>query len=319
MSLLSSFTRSLLFCVCGLLATVQTAHGLSATPPQGRGSQIIGETVADRPSTLYAFERHRLDSADGKRHYRIEISIPRTPAPASGYPVLYMLDGNAAMATLTERDLASMASANPPVLVAIGYETAARNDVVSRAYDYTPPVYENGERVADPVVRGRIGGGADVFLEFITSRVKPLVRGRVSVDPGKEYLWGHSYGGLFTLHALFTQPDAFARYIVGDPSAWWHDGVLIREWHGFAQHRAAGKRIAILIGTKPRDAGRPAPHPPPRQESGASIDPRAAVKEMADGLRQGGAHVSYETFPQYGHGDMIRVSLERALRIATEP
>lgn len=50
-----------------------------------------------------------------------------------------------------------------------------------------------------------------------------------------------------------------------------------------------------------------------------AVDQRALVREMAEVLRQNGADVSYDTFPQHGHGDMVRVSLERALQIAAEP
>lgn len=305
---LTLFMKLFLFCLCGAQIAAQAQ---TSAPAQNWAGRPIGKTVADMPSDVYRFEKHTIDSADGTRHYRIELSIPRAPAPEGGYSALYMLDGNAAMDTLTEQDLASISHDNPPVLVAIGYDVPVRNDVVSRAYDYTPPVYENGKLLVQPVVRGRIGGGADVFLEFINNQVKPLARARASIDPKKEYLWGHSYGGLFVLHTLFTQPDAFARYIMGDPSVWWHDGAVIREWRAFEKGRAAGKRVAILIGTKPRDPARPAPGP--------STDTRGAIEEIAKGLRQGEGQVSYETFPQHGHGEMIRVSLERALQIAIEP
>src|SRR5690606_7923705 len=234
-----------LFCLCGLVGAAQAQD---ASPAPSSRNQTVKETVADYPSTLYRFEQHRIDSVDGKRHYRIDISIPRTPAPKAGYAVLYMLDGNAAMGTLGSDDLAALSKTHPPVLVAIGYDVPTRHDTVSRAYDYTPPVYKDGKRVAEPVVRGRVGGGADVFLQFITSQIKPLVRTRASIDPEREYLWGHSYGGLFTLYTLFTQPDAFARYITGDPSAWWHDRALMQTWHAFQNNRATGKRIAMPIG-----------------------------------------------------------------------
>lgn len=312
---IATFLQSFLCCLCILLGT---AHAQIPPPVQGRGSQLVGETVADRPSALYRFEKHSIDSTDGKRRYRIEISVPRVPAPKTGYSVLYMLDGNAAMDTLTDYDLAWISRANPPVLVAIGYDVPTRNDAVSRAYDYTPPVYKNGRPIAEPIVRGHVGGGADVFLEFITSRVKPLVRQRAATDPKKEYIWGHSYGGLFTLHVLFTQPDTFARYIVGDPSLWWHDGALMSEWHAFQTDRAAGKHIAILVGTKPREPVIPLPNSLPVQKNGPPSDPFGGSKEIAEGLRLSGSNVSYETFPQYGHGDMIRVSLERALQISTD-
>ena len=177
--------RPLLFCLCCVLGA---AHAQTALPAQARNPQRVATTIADTTSAVYRFERHELASLDDKRHYRIEISIPRVPAPEAGYPVLYMLDGNAAMDTLTADDLALISRRNPPVLVAIGYDTPGRNDVVARAYDYTPPVRENGELLAGPVVRGREGGGADVFLRFITTHIKPLVRTRVAVDVDREYL-----------------------------------------------------------------------------------------------------------------------------------
>lgn len=290
----------------GLAAGAQAQTAAPATRP---GMQAVGETVADRPSAVYRFDTHLLDSVDGKRRYRIQIAVPRKPAPAGGRPALYMLDGNAALEALTDADLQTLgAQAETPVLVAVGYDVSTRVDVTSRAYDYTPLTIE----------RGREGGGADIFMEFIRTQVKPLARKQAAIDPAREYLWGHSYGGLFTLHVLFTQPDAFARYTVGDPSTWWNDGVLLDEWKRFDARQAAGKRVAMLVGTKPRDPARPLP-------AGAvtnarvQAEPRATVSDMADGLRAGGAIASYEAFPQFGHGEMLRASLARALEIAATP
>jgi len=273
----------------------------------------VGPTVADRPSGLYRFERHRLDSADGRRHYRIELAIPLAPAPAGGHPTLYMLDGNAAMAELTQDDLQAMSAAVPPVLAAVGYDIDVRNDVVSRAYDYTPPG-PGGAPVADERAGGRPGGGADVFLELIESRIKPLVRSRAAVDAGRQTLWGHSYGGLFALHVLFTRPDRFRNYVAGDPSAWWQDGLLVEEGGRFDPARARGKRVAVLVGTRPRPfpAGGPA-QPGLRGQP----DRRPALQAIVQRLGSAGAQASYEAFSQYGHGEMLRVSLERALEIAS--
>lgn len=291
----------------------------ASSPARNLAADLVGITVADRPSEHYRFETHRLDSADGQRHYRIQIAIPRTTVPEGGRNALYMLDGNAAIDTLTEQDLEMLFHRNAPVLIAVGYDVPTRNDVVSRAYDYTPPVFENGQPIARPVVRGRLGGGADIFLAFINERVKPLAQARAQLGD-TEYLWGHSYGGLFALHALFTQPDAFSGYIAGDPSAWWHEGALIQEWNAFDPARAAGKRVAILAGTKPRESSRPAPDAAPVLDAnGKPLDLRRAVREMAVRLQENGAWASHETFPEHGHGDMIRVSLEHALRIASEP
>jgi len=282
----------------------------AAIPTGGRGNEMVGETVADRPSPHYRFERHFLDSVDGLRHYRIDLAIPRAPAPDAGYPVLYLLDGNAALATLTDADLVALADKNTPLLlVAVGYDVPTRNDVTARAYDYTPPLLHAGApSVARPVVRGRMGGGAQVFLQFIASRIKPLVRARVATDTRRECLWGHSYGGLFALYAFFAQPQEFFRYVAGDPSFWWHDGEILQHWRRFNKKGAAGKQLAILIGTKAR--ARAAASGPADTDA---VDRLAVAREITNALRAHDARTRLEIFPQYGHGEMIRTSLEYAL------
>ncbi|NYT86166.1 alpha/beta hydrolase [Pusillimonas harenae] len=307
------------FLLLGLCCLIGTAHAqVQETAPAGPHVRL--ETVADHPSALYQFEQHHMVSEDGQRNYRIDIAIPHKREPNAGYPVLYMLDGNSAMAMLTEQDLTILSGENPPVLVAIGYDTPGRLDVNARSYDYTPPIFENGKQVQAPTVRGRVGGGADIFLQFIATHIKPLVRARANIDSRREYLWGHSYGGLFALHTLFTQPNAFARYIVGDPSAWWYNGALMDEWRSFDTERAVGKRVAILIGTKPRASAKTKRKPSrSSQKNELSAYVRDAGREIAEGLRQAGIDASYQIFPEYGHGEMSRVSLERALQIATAP
>lgn len=118
---------------------------------------------------------------------------------------------------------------------------------------------------------------------------------------------------------LFTQPDAFARYITGDPSAWWADGALLQEWRRFDARRAAGKRVEVLAGTRPRDPARQRPDAPSTRPDGTPIDLQPAVRAMVTGLREGGADARYEAFPQFGHGEMLRASLARALQVAVEP
>jgi len=302
-------------------ATGETTSGKTPLPAGGRSQELVGETVADRFSPHYRFEKHYLDSPDGKRHYRIEIGIPAEPPGRAGYPIIYMLDGNAAMASLSDKELVALARSDdpvtddPPVLVAVGYDIPTRNDVVSRAYDYTPPVHDaQGNLVARPTVRGRVGGGAAQFLRLIQSQVKPMVYARVRIDMQRETLWGHSYGGLFVLYTLFTQPQSFAHYVAGDPSLWWYDGALLQQWRRFDKERAAGKHVALLVGTKARDPGRP---PPPSQQQGRQsmdgFNQRQLIRGMADTLHQHGAQVFWQEYPQYGHGEMLRASLIYAL------
>ena len=59
----------------------------------------LGPNIADKGSRVYHFSATSFDSVDGTRHYRVWTAVPNTTAPASGYPILYMLDGNAVMRT----------------------------------------------------------------------------------------------------------------------------------------------------------------------------------------------------------------------------
>jgi len=66
---------------------------------------------------------------------------------------------------------------------------------------------------------------------------------------------GHSYGGLFALHALLRRPQFFSRYAAAAPSLWWQDGFILRE----AEHPAPCRR-----GARPCCCSCKAPRPKAR-------------------------------------------------------
>ena len=209
-----------------LLGTVTMAVPAAAQPDL---SQRIGQTVADTGAPGYRFERFVLDSNDGQRHYRIQVAVPDVPAPAGGFPVAYLLDGNAALMETGAAQLEALSkSARPPLVAFIGYDNDLRIDADSRAYDYTPR-RAGGEAAQPDVIPGRRNGGADAFLDLLQQQVVPRVEAMAPVDGGRRALWGHSYGGVLVLHALFTRPDAFSTYTAADPSLWWGQGWLLEE------------------------------------------------------------------------------------------
>src|SRR5690606_529280 len=99
----------------------------------------------------------------------------------------------------------------------------------------------------------------------------------------------------------------------------WHDGALLREWQDFDERAAADKKVAILLGTRPRAPGRPAPDAGLTRPDGTPLDMRTALEEIASGLQSAGVDATFEPFAQADHGDMLRISLERALQITVEP
>jgi len=120
------------FCMLSCMALLYA--GKSAAKPD---MKPLGPNIADRGSAVYHFSVHQFDSADGKRHYRVWTGVPDRSPPPSGYPVLYMLDGNALMDRLSEDLLKQLTQKTPPVIVAIGYQTPLPFDTHARAYDFT--------------------------------------------------------------------------------------------------------------------------------------------------------------------------------------
>lgn len=281
-------------------------------------SQPLGPTLADRGSPHYRFSRQELASADGLRHYRIWIAVPEQAAPGAGYPVLYLLDGNAALGALQESQLADLAKRGPPVLVFIGYASDLRFDVTARAYDYTPPL-PGGEPVIDDIARQRLGGGADVFLDLIEQRIKPLVQAQAPIDQTRQSLWGHSYGGLLTLHALFTRPASFQRYIAADPSLWWQGGFILQEARAFIA-RPQPFDLTLLTAGATRERPSAGNHEDPqmraRREAIAAL-PANAAEQLAEHLAAAGhGSVRYKRYADLSHGPMLPASLGPALRLS---
>src|SRR5262249_10558448 len=159
--------------------------------------------------------------------------VPFVPAPQGGYAVLYMLDGDAYFGTYSfaARMRAFLGELQPAVVVGIGYpeaESDMRVALLRRQYDLTPTQISPAEAArrglaAEPSALG----GADAFLQVIEREIKPPVAALFPVDSSRAVLYGHSLGGLFALHTLFTHPESFRTYLVLSPSIWFNQRVVL--------------------------------------------------------------------------------------------
>lgn len=222
----------LAFAFCGV-----PAYAAPTAPVQVAGAYSLERT-----------EQFTLTAADG-RLFQVSVATPATPAPKAGYPVIYVLDPSTAFATLTDAVRNQEIYFGPVVVVGIGYVDDEAG--VRRMLDLTPPT----DRAALP--KEFLGkpwppvGGGDAFFAFIQDRVKPAVEHRLRIDHDRQALFGHSLGGLFTLHTLFTHPDAFQTYVAASPSIWWGQRSLLNEARAFkARSRAVDRprRLLMTIG-----------------------------------------------------------------------
>lgn len=236
----------------------------------------------------------------GDRTYRIFLACPRQTPPRGGFPILYLLDGNAAFA---EIDPAALAARPDLAIAAIGYPTAHGFDFDSRSRDYTPPAppgWTGGERQA--LLRPH--GEAARFLDLLTGPISERVEARIPVDTSRRGLWGHSYGGLFCLHALQQGMSAFDTLHVASPSLWWGDGAveaaLGADW---APERTL--RLELYAGGNEIQSGMTTPLDPARIERLArTLDAR---RDLA--CRR---HI----FPGAGHRETFSLALARAITTA---
>lgn len=177
----------------------------------------MASPVAAEALVVAGAQQFDLTSNAGKRTYRVFVSIPAKPAPAAGYSVLYVMDGNAMFLTALESVRALERRPDVPkdlatVVVGIGYPEGVDTSV-ERTLDLTPP------GSGSPRIQAA-SGGADAFLAFIEQDLKPKVASLAKTDPTRQGIFGHSFGGLFVLHALATKPAAFQSYMAASPSVW---------------------------------------------------------------------------------------------------
>ena len=141
----------------------------------------------------------------------------RYEAGEERYPVLYLLDGDAHFHHTTgTADYLARHGRMPEVIIVAIPNT-------DRTRDLTPPSADESAEEDFPT-----HGGADTFLRFISEELMPWVDRRYRTRQHST-LVGHSFGGLFAIHALVTRPEVFDAYIAISPSLQWDDQRLVMQ------------------------------------------------------------------------------------------
>ncbi|MEG3179321.1 alpha/beta hydrolase [Sphingomonas sp. LT1P40] len=178
--------------------------------------------------------------------YRIFVSYPEGEPPEGGWPVLYVLDGNAMFAAFAEtRRMIGWTKGSEMIVVGVGYPTHQAYDM-RRLNDFTGAATDSA---AYAKFAKEKYGGWDRFLDFLTGKLRTEIGTRYKTNPLRQSLFGHSLGGLFATHTLFTRPDAFHAIIAASPSLFWHEALTLKEERDFVARLQAGKggRVARLL------------------------------------------------------------------------
>lgn len=252
-------------------------------------AMLLAGPLGAEPWSLPRSDVQVVTAPDGHA-YRLLVAWPGGKAPAEGWPVLWMLDGedNFAIATMTARRLAragARSGVEPGVIVAVESGPLPR-----RVLDYTPPTPGYAIPAGFPA-HGMETGGGDAFLDLVDAQLRPLVSARLPVDPFRQTLAGHSFGGLLALHAMFAGRH-YSRFVAVSPSLWFGEDMLKRRERDADKDSAA----SLLIVTSPDEAG-------PNAGTGS------AAEALVARWKRRGNPARFLSMPGHGHGSTMLAAM----------
>jgi predicted alpha/beta superfamily hydrolase len=177
---------------------------------------VVDPARADTINSQDRTQQYTLKSSALNEQREIYIRTPPNYDGKTPLPVIYVVDAEWNFELIAAHfDFMIDNGGYPPVIV-----TGVRN--VNRNRDFLPRADTDYED----------SGGADAFLDFVSNEWAPYVEKKFSVSDDR-VLIGHSFGGVFALHALFSKPDLFNAYIALSPSSWVADRILFDEADAF--------------------------------------------------------------------------------------
>jgi uncharacterized protein len=193
--------------------------------------------------TLPGTELRQLKSANTGRSYDIYVRFPadyekNTPKQ---YPVLYVLDGQWDFKLLDSIYGGLFYDGFVPEMIIVGVTYSGTNPDYDalRAMDYTP--------VADPSIPG--SGGAPQFFAFFKEELIPFIEASYRADASQRVLMGSSFGGSFTLYALFSEPALFSGYVAASPAVPYGDQAAFQQEAEYAKsHTDLPVRLFVSVG-----------------------------------------------------------------------
>ncbi|AUP77991.1 PA14 domain-containing protein [Flavivirga eckloniae] len=141
----------------------------------------------------------------------IQIALPKGYNEWTEYDVQYMLDPKWNMKL--RKSLLDFMHNNTmaPRIILVGVVSPDRTS------DMTPSKLNNLPT----------SGNSENFIDFIGKEVMPFVESKYKTS-GRNTFAGHSFGGLCVMHALLRSPEYFDSYLVGDPSFWYDNQLLVK-------------------------------------------------------------------------------------------
>jgi len=259
------------------------------------------------PFQLYSLETHDIESTIVGRTFHITVQLPiRLKDGSERFPVIYVPDAQTG-SRFEEMDLWMQWAGEVPRFIAvnIGYPSWAEWQLRQR--DFTPtdtgPItgYSGGLiDIESAVIEGAKSGGAAEFLAFIRKELKPFIDKNYPTIATDNGYFGHSKAGLFGMYVLLNQPETFSRYILGSPSLYWDDGLMLKQAESLV---ASGKSVSakLFLGAGSLE----------NENTISNLLEMAAVLEKVEGLE-----VATRIFQDESHATVYSLTYSHGVRWA---
>ena len=202
-------------------------------------SSIAADTSTYPPHTIANSELRVLPRTSDGRHYQLHIGLPASyrENPERRYPVVYVTDAYWDFQKITSIHGSLVYDRVVPEFITVGLGYAGENlDYGNlRRWELSPVPFGGNEKDS---------GQAAKFLQTIASEIIPFVEREYRADPSFRVLAGASLGGLFTLNALYTQPELFQGYVAATPAVLVAEDYLNQQEEAFAR---AGKPVSVRL------------------------------------------------------------------------
>lgn len=196
--------------------------------------------------------------------YELFISLPLSyDTSEKGYPLIIGLDAYTGflIAKGCIDAYTTLAPLMPEVILVgigyggTGYEELARW-IAGRTRDFTPVRKTSTEEYYKGFIDQKgpnqiqvQTGGADQFMEFLTSELLPFLQKDYRIDSENKALFGASFGGLFALYTLFNSTDSFNKYFIESPSIHYSNEMIYKDEAKYAaSHSDLNAEIFFCAG-----------------------------------------------------------------------
>jgi predicted alpha/beta superfamily hydrolase len=180
----------------------------------------------------YTVKKDSLQSGILKQLRKINIFLPEGyEKETAKYPVIYVLDADGRDQHIVPTARFLFVNGKMPKVIIVGVFNIDRN------HDFLP----------DSMRSAATGGGADNFAAFFRKELKPYVEKNFRTE-NYSVLVGHSFGGVFAINTLISDPSLFDAYIAIDPSVWYKNRMLIGRTHESFVKSGTLKNVLFVTG-----------------------------------------------------------------------